>query len=47
MNTGIQDAHNLAWKLAAIIKGIAPMSILPTYEMERKPVLFFNIIFLV
>ncbi|KAI7744642.1 hypothetical protein M8C21_001251 [Ambrosia artemisiifolia] len=34
MNTGIQDAHNLAWKLAAIIKGIAPMSILPTYEME-------------
>ncbi|KAL8226450.1 hypothetical protein R6Q57_016282 [Mikania cordata] len=42
MNTGIQDAHNLAWKLAAIIKGIAPISILPTYEMERKPIALFN-----
>lgn len=42
MNTGIQDAHNLAWKLAAIIKGIAPMSLLPTYEMERRPIALFN-----
>ncbi|PWA95209.1 FAD/NAD(P)-binding oxidoreductase family protein [Artemisia annua] len=42
MNTGIQDAHNLAWKLAAIVKGIAPMSILPTYEMERRPIALFN-----
>ncbi|KAJ9554504.1 hypothetical protein OSB04_018549 [Centaurea solstitialis] len=42
MNTGIQDAHNLAWKLAAIVKGITPMSILPTYEMERRPVALFN-----
>ncbi|KAK9072259.1 hypothetical protein SSX86_008692 [Deinandra increscens subsp. villosa] len=42
MNTGIQDAHNLAWKLAAIIKGIAPISILSTYEMERKPIALFN-----
>ncbi|KAF5796408.1 putative FAD-binding domain, FAD/NAD(P)-binding domain superfamily [Helianthus annuus] len=42
MNTGIQDAHNLAWKLAAVIKGIAPMSILPTYEMERRPIALFN-----
>ncbi|GKA48676.1 aromatic-ring hydroxylase-like protein [Tanacetum coccineum] len=42
MNTGIQDAHNLAWKLAAIVKGIAPLSILPTYEMERRPIALFN-----
>lgn len=40
MNTGIQDVHNLAWKLASLVKGIAPSSILETYEMERKPVLF-------
>ncbi|XP_059657738.1 uncharacterized protein LOC132304189 isoform X1 [Cornus florida] len=42
MNTGIQDAHNLAWKLAAVVKGIAPYSILRTYEMERKPIAIFN-----
>lgn len=39
MNTGIQDAHNLAWKIACFVKGIAPSSILHTYESERKPVL--------
>lgn len=39
MNTGIQDAHNLAWKIASVVKGIAPSSILETYETERKPVL--------
>lgn len=38
MNTGIQDAHNLAWKLASVIKEIAPSSILSTYEAERKQV---------
>ncbi|XP_071715943.1 uncharacterized protein [Rutidosis leptorrhynchoides] len=42
MNTGIQDAHNLAWKLAAIVKGIAPMSLLPTYETERRPIALYN-----
>ncbi|KAB1209531.1 2,4-dichlorophenol 6-monooxygenase [Morella rubra] len=42
MNTGIQDAHNLAWKIASIVKGIAPSSILETYEMERKPIAIFN-----
>ncbi|KAI3516043.1 hypothetical protein L1887_14952 [Cichorium endivia] len=42
MNTGIQDAHNLAWKLSAVLKGIASMSILSTYEMERRPIALFN-----
>lgn len=40
MNTGIQDAHNLAWKLALVVKGVASRSVLQTYEMERRPVLF-------
>lgn len=39
MNTGIQDSHNLAWKIASVVKGIAPSSILNTYERERRPVL--------
>jgi 2-polyprenyl-6-methoxyphenol hydroxylase-like FAD-dependent oxidoreductase len=38
LNTGIQDAHNLAWKLAAVIKGWAPESFLGTYESERQPI---------
>ena len=38
LNTGIQDAHNLAWKLAAVINGWAPASFLGTYESERQPV---------
>ncbi|ESW35727.1 hypothetical protein PHAVU_001G259800 [Phaseolus vulgaris] len=42
MNTGIQDAHNLAWKIASVIKGIAPTSMLNTYEIERKPIALFN-----
>lgn len=42
MNTGIQDAHNLAWKIAALVKGIAPSSILHTYETERRPIAIFN-----
>ncbi|MCH5583521.1 FAD-dependent monooxygenase [Shimazuella sp. AN120528] len=37
-NTGIQDAHNLAWKLAAVLRGEANPVILATYEQERKPV---------
>src|SRR3954449_3579037 len=36
-NTGIQDAHNLAWKLAAVIKGDAGPALLDTYEDERLP----------
>ncbi|KAF9364411.1 hypothetical protein BGX34_001623 [Mortierella sp. NVP85] len=35
MNTGIQDAHNLAWKLALVINGLAPESLLETYR-ERE-----------
>ena len=35
MNTGIQDAYNLAWKLALVIKGVAAQSLLDTYNEER------------
>lgn len=37
MNTGIQDAYNLGWKLAAVLQG-APEELLDTYEEERLPV---------
>ncbi|MGW2177509.1 FAD-dependent oxidoreductase [Streptomyces sp. NPDC001732] len=37
-NTGIQDAHNLAWKLAAVLKGEAGPGLLDTYGAERLPV---------
>src|SRR3954462_504691 len=36
-NTGVQDAHNLAWKLAAVVKGEAGPALLDTYEAERLP----------
>jgi len=42
MNTGIQDAHNLAWKIAFALKGICHDSLLDTYETERKPVAIAN-----
>ena len=38
MNTGLQDAYNLAWKLALVVKGCADFSLLDTYEQERIPV---------
>lgn len=38
MNTGLQDAHNLACKLADVIVGGAPASVLDEYESERRPV---------
>jgi 2-polyprenyl-6-methoxyphenol hydroxylase-like FAD-dependent oxidoreductase len=38
MNTGIQDAMNLGWKLAAAVHGWAPQGLLETYESERHPV---------
>ncbi|WP_101947206.1 FAD-dependent monooxygenase [Mycobacterium sp. 3519A] len=38
MNTGIQDAYNLAWKLALVERGIADAGLLDTYEQERHPV---------
>lgn len=37
MNTGIQDAYNLAWKLALVLKGSAAEGILETYNEERLP----------
>jgi putative polyketide hydroxylase len=37
-NTGIQDAHNLAWKLAAVLDGYAGPGLLDSYEAERLPV---------
>jgi hypothetical protein len=38
MNTGLQDAYNLAWKLALAIKGGAHTALLDTYDAERRPV---------
>jgi hypothetical protein len=38
MNSGIQDVHNLAWKLAATIGGWGDAALLETYEAERRPV---------
>ncbi|MFF8100378.1 FAD-dependent oxidoreductase [Streptomyces sp. NPDC016640] len=37
-NTGIQDAHNLAWKLAAVLGGWAAPGLLESYDAERRPV---------
>lgn len=37
-NTGIHDAHNLAWKLAMVLQQKAGAELLETYEVERKPV---------
>lgn len=42
LNTGVQDAHNLAWKLAATIAGTASLALLDTYETERRPVAQYN-----
>ncbi|MFI9205431.1 FAD-dependent monooxygenase [Streptomyces sp. NPDC053048] len=38
MNTGIQDAFNLGWKLALVVRGLAGPGLLDTYEQERLPV---------
>lgn len=38
LQTGVQDAVNLGWKLAQVIKGISPERILDTYHAERHPV---------
>lgn len=36
MNSGVRDAHNLGWKLSAVIRGVLPASILDSYESERR-----------
>jgi 2-polyprenyl-6-methoxyphenol hydroxylase-like FAD-dependent oxidoreductase len=36
-NVGVQDAHNLAWKLALVLKGLASPRLLNSYEPERRP----------
>jgi 2-polyprenyl-6-methoxyphenol hydroxylase-like FAD-dependent oxidoreductase len=36
-NTGVQDAHNLAWKLASVLQGTAGAALLQTYDQERQP----------
>ncbi len=38
MNTGIGDADNLAWKLAAVTAGVAGEALIDTYETERRPI---------
>ncbi|GII57722.1 FAD-dependent oxidoreductase [Planotetraspora thailandica] len=38
MNTGVADAHNLAWKLAYVLRGEAGPALLSTYDEERRPV---------
>ncbi|VDC02151.1 unnamed protein product [Peniophora sp. CBMAI 1063] len=36
MNTSINDAHNFGWKLAYVLRGLAPLSFMKTYELERR-----------
>jgi 2-polyprenyl-6-methoxyphenol hydroxylase-like FAD-dependent oxidoreductase len=38
LNTSVQDAYNLGWKLGAVLDGRAPESLLDTYEEERRPI---------
>lgn len=38
LNTGVQDAVNLGWKLAQVVKGVSPDRLLDTYHAERHPV---------
>jgi putative polyketide hydroxylase len=42
MNSGVQDAENLAWKLAAVLRWGADERLLDTYQVERKPVAAYN-----
>jgi 3-(3-hydroxy-phenyl)propionate hydroxylase len=38
LNTGVQDAVNLGWKLGQVVSGTSPESLLDTYQAERHPV---------
>jgi putative polyketide hydroxylase len=42
-STGVQDAHNLAWKLAAVLSSQAGADLLDTYDSERRPVAEFTL----
>jgi 2,4-dichlorophenol 6-monooxygenase len=42
LNTGVQDAHNLTWKIAAVVQGWADARVLDTYEQERQPIARYN-----
>ena len=42
MNTDLQSAHNLIWKLVAVLNGVASERLLDTYETERRPVATLN-----
>jgi 2-polyprenyl-6-methoxyphenol hydroxylase-like FAD-dependent oxidoreductase len=42
-NTGIHDAHNLAWKIALVLNGVAGAALVDSYEAERKPVARFTV----
>jgi len=42
LNTGVADAHNLVWKLAAVDQGLASPALLDTYEIERRPIAEIN-----
>lgn len=43
LNSGIQDVHNLAWKLALVVKGLASDALLDSYESERRPIAHRNV----
>ena len=43
VNTGVADVHNLVWKLDLVLRGVAPESLLSTYNEERRPVAKFNV----
>jgi hypothetical protein len=38
LNSGIEDVHNLAWKLAFVLQGKAPERLLDSYDQERRPI---------
>lgn len=42
LNSAFQDAHNLAWKMALVLRGVAPTALLESYGVERKPVIAAN-----
>ncbi len=42
-NSGIQDAENISWKLAAVIQGLADAALLETYNLERRAAAVFNV----